>query len=136
MQQFCYSFTCISLYTGYIFENYLVEKTLIWLWQTFDKNHFTQAKGKDAWQVSQRGLPVNRTTNQKIRKLGIANQSQPLSLTHEQSVLAGSRRMALAEATGTTVYLQPKRRERRRNGSLGGAQNHVTRTYPAFCSYR
>ena len=54
---------------------------------------------------SQRGLPINRTTNQKIRKFGMANQSQPLSLTPERSVFSGSRRVALAETTGTTVYL-------------------------------
>ena len=74
------------------------------------KDDFNQAKVKDAWRVSQQGLPINRTTNQKIRKFRIANQSQPLSLTHEQSVLARSRRLALAETTGTTVYQVKVRR--------------------------
>ena len=106
--KFFYSFTCIYIYIYIyvlIYLYYILEllgRKSIWLWQTFssNKNDFNQAKVKDAWWASQRGLPINRTTNPKCRKC----QSQPLSLTPEQFVFAGSRRLALAETTGTTVY--------------------------------
>ena len=74
MRQFFYSFTCISLCTC-IFYNYLVEKALIWLWQTFypNKNDLTKPRSRTHGGFPELGIARsthkynNQSENSKIR---------------------------------------------------------------------